>query len=371
MPAAWNGSTTSGGWVFFGIRKVVGEGGWGLHGCSSCGRQNNTQHKETATHICCCSWYTTLLRQKKTLSLSRRERGFVLSFCGLGRSFRNDCSFFPIFPARRIHKNSLKRQLVNEIYYCHRYALCCFSYAFPIRTFSSVTHTHTFLGRENHSDYDTWCFGFSLAGRAARLQSNRWPPRQLSIVGRGGNCNCMLSNSETLVFRFSIFHFHLRCPRTLTYLLTLYANCQEIAAAAWLFYYFPVNRAALFLRPAVNDMLRAAFVTFCQISLVRGLPVHFSSVLWRCRLDSSPIPTPLPPPPLRPTTECSQRTLTQLVPQPKSHSPRPFARSRPVSLRPPRAVSVCQLLRTGAWLFVFWGHQGHIGQTYWHLWKNI
>lgn len=215
----------------------------------------------------------------KKLSRSLDERGFVLSFCGLGRSFRNGCSFFPIFPARRIHKNSLKRQLVNEIYYCHRYALCCFSYAFPIRTFSSVTHTHTFLGRENHSDYDTWCFGFSLAGRAARLQSNRWPPRQLSIVGRGGNCNCMLSNSETLVFRFSIFHFHLRCPRTLTYLLTLYANCQEIAAAAWLFYYFPVNRAALFLRPAVNDMLRAAFVTFCQISLVRGLPVHFSSVL--------------------------------------------------------------------------------------------
>lgn len=121
--------------------RLFAKGGGGCMGAAHVG--GKTTHNTKKPQPTFAAAVDILPYYAKKLSRSLDERGFVLSFCGLGRSFRNGCSFFPIFPARRIHKNSLKRQLVNEIYYCHRYALCCFSYAFPIRTFSSVTHAHT------------------------------------------------------------------------------------------------------------------------------------------------------------------------------------------------------------------------------------
>jgi len=50
----------------------------------------------------------------------------------------------------------------------------------------SATHTHTFLGRENHSDYDTCRFGFSLAGRGSEFPIEQVvrPPGFLSIGRR-------------------------------------------------------------------------------------------------------------------------------------------------------------------------------------------
>jgi len=57
----------------------------------------------------------------------------------------------------------------------------------------------------------------------------------------------------------------------------------------------------------------------------------------------------LPPAPLR-TTKCSQRTLTQLVPQPKSQSPRPFTGSHIISLS--FSVPSCLELVVYGWVFV-------------------
>jgi len=232
MPAAWNGSTTSGGWVVF---WYIGEGikGWRVEmwvGAARVGGKT-TQYRETATHIRCCSWYTTLLRENSntalplSLSLSASLWEKILSLWG----FSQRLQFFLFFPARRIHKNSLKRQLVNEIYYCHRYAFLSFCYVFPCSIYHFPQPTHTFLGRENHSDYDTCRFGFSLAGRGSEFPIEQVvrPPGFLSIGRR---------ELHLQSFEFQITSFfcsaraHLLCKR---------GNCQEIAAAALAFLLFP------------------------------------------------------------------------------------------------------------------------------------
>jgi len=121
-------------WVGGFLVYVVDQGGGGLR----CGwvqlvwaaKQHNTEKPQPtfAAAVDILPYYAkTPVPLSLSLSLSSSLWERILSLWG----FSQRLQFFLFFPARRIHKNSLKRQLVNEIYYCHRYAFLSFCYVFP------------------------------------------------------------------------------------------------------------------------------------------------------------------------------------------------------------------------------------------------